>query len=243
MIIEKENNIQQMFSDLTFDNQRHLYYWNNKKVPYSVSGIVNMFVPKFDMEKMSISSAIKQSKETGVKVTAHELKHKWQTINQKACTLGTNVHDFLEKYTGIQTPRCSQEEAGIKYIKELSGEYEISFRELRAYSKKFNFAGTMDIPLRLLGTSKYVIDDYKTNGDLFKAYDMLKAPFDFLESSAYNKYQIQLGLYQILLEDIGVDIINRRVVHLKADGTYKIYPLQDFTADLRYWLKQNKWTI
>jgi len=232
-----------MFSDLSFDSRKHLYYWKGIKVPYSVSGIVNMFVNKFDAEKMLPGSARKASKEEGREVTVHELRHRWQTINQTACTLGTNVHDFMEKFTGIESPRCPQEVAGINYIRDLAGKYIISFRELRAYSREFNYAGTMDIPLMAVGKNEYVIDDYKTNGDLFKSYDTLKEPFEFLTSSAYNKYQIQLPLYQIMLEEIGLNVVDRRVVHLKADGTYTIYPLQDFTSDLRHWLKHNRWKI
>lgn len=238
-----EYQVKQMFSDLTFDSQRHLYYWKGIRVPYSVSGIVNMFYEKFNADKMSIGSARKQTLETGIRVTPHELRHKWQTINQRACDLGTSVHDFMEKFTGMESPRCPQEEAGIKYIRDLGGKYIISFRELRAYSRKYNYAGTMDIPLQVIGKDEYIIDDYKTNGDLFKAYDYLKPPFEYLESSAYNKYQIQLSLYQIMLEEVGLKIVDRRIVYLKADGEYKIYPLDDYTSDLKKWLKYNKWTI
>lgn len=242
--MKTDQEILQMFSDLTFDSRRHLYYWKGNRVPYSVSGLVDKHVEKFNPDKIIYSgkslaelSARKLSLSEGREVTVHELKHKWQTINKTACELGTDVHDFMEHFTGIETPRNPQEKAGIEYIKSLSNKYIISFRELRAYSVEFNYAGTMDIPLKIVGQDAYVIDDYKTNGDLFKSYDMLKPPFDYLQATAYNKYQLQLSYYQIMLEEIGLNVINRRIVYLKADGTYRIFDLVDFTKELRYYLK------
>lgn len=239
-----EHQIKQMFSGLSFDSRKHLYYWKGVRVPYSVSGLVDKLVNKFDPDKVVYGnksliqlSASKASRQEGREVSVHELRHKWQTTNKTACALGTSVHDFMEKFSGLETPRCPQEVAGVKYIKSLAGKYTISFRELRAYSREFNYAGTMDIPLRVIGRDEYIIDDYKTNGDLFKAYDYLKEPFDYLEATAYNKYQIQLSLYQIMLEEIGLNVVDRRLVYLKADENYKIYPLQNFTSDLKYWLK------
>lgn len=238
-----------MFSDLSFDSQRHLYFWKGVRVPYSVTGFIKQFIPPFNGDKVVYNgktiadlTAAKQSRETGVEITAHELRRKWQLINTTACELGTKTHSFLENFTGIETPTTPQEIAGIKYIKSLEGQYAISFRELRAYSQKFDIAGTMDIPLQVLGNDKeeFVIDDYKTTGDLFKAYDYMLEPFTYLESSAYNHYQIQLSLYQIMLEEVGLCIANRRLVHLKADGEFKIHPLWDFTPQLKDYMRFKK---
>lgn len=249
MLTDTQAKVLQMFSDLSFDSQRHLYFWKGYPVPYSVTGLVKQFVPKFNADKViyngkSIAdlSAAKQSRETGVYVSAHELKRKWQLINSTACELGTKVHKFMENYTGLETPTLPQEVAGIKYIQSLKGQYAISFRELRAYSQEFNFAGTMDIPLQVLGNDieQFVIDDYKTTGDLFKAYDYMLEPFTYLESSAYNHYQIQLSLYQVMLEEVGVNIVNRRLVHLKADGEFEINPLWDFSGMLKDYLRSKK---
>jgi hypothetical protein len=223
-----------MFKDLIFEAKNHRYLIHNKKgIRYlpSVSSIVESFVPPFNEEKMLILSAKKQN------TTPDELRKTWRQINADACILGTKTHRFLETYTGLETPTSPQERAGVKYIKSLWGTYEISFRELKAYSKKYLYAGTMDLPLRVLGTNSYVIDDYKTNGDLFKAYNYLFPPFETMEASPFNKYQIQLSLYQIMLEEVGVVINNRRLVYLKPDGEFKIYPLFDFTKDLRDYLK------
>lgn len=229
-----------MFSDLSFDSQRHLYYWKGMRVPYSVTGLIKNFIPPFNELKMLPLSAAKASKLENREVSVHELKRRWQLINNTACELGTRTHNFLEHYTGLETPTTPQEIAGVKYIKDLRGKYEISFRELRAYSKEFDFAGTMDIPLKVIGKDEYVIDDYKTTGDLFKAYEYMFTPFSYLESSAYNHYQLQLSYYKIMLEDIGMKIVGTRLVHLMADEQYKIYPLYDFSKELRQYHRSKK---
>lgn len=223
-----------MFSGLVFEEKYHRYSIKTKRgIRYlpSVSSIVDSFVPPFDEDKMVILSAKKQN------TTPDELKRTWRQINRDACELGTKTHRFMEKFTGLQSPSTPQEKAGISYIKSLWGKYEITFRELRAYSKKYLYAGTMDLPLRQVGTTKYVIDDYKTNGDLFKAYDYLFPPFETMEASPYNKYQIQLSLYQIMLEEAGINIVDRRLVYLKPTGDFKIFSLLDLTTDLRAYLK------
>lgn len=226
MITNLTDRINTMFSDLDFDSRRHLYFVNGESYP-SVSSLVEAHSPKFDVEKMLPWSAKKANMEVD------ELRVKWKLTNEEACTLGTNTHNFLENYTGIETPSTSQEKAGVKFIRDMTPDWNILVRELRGYSRLYKYAGTMDLPLQHKKTKEIVIADYKTNGDLFKAYNNLHPPFEFLESSPYNKYQLQLSYYQILLNGIGLYISKRILVHLKNDGTYKIYELQDFTEDLK----------
>lgn len=245
-----EKYIYSCFKDLRFEERRHLYNVDIEgKVVYlpSVSSFVNKFSPKFNENKkvgyqnktLLELSANKASRERGEVITTTQLKAEWIKKNVDACKLGTDTHNFLEHYTGIQTPTIGQEKAGIGYIKSLKDRYRISFRELRAYSKEFLYAGTMDLPLEVIEGNTFEVADYKTNGDLFKAYDYLYAPFENLDSSPYNKYQIQLSYYQIMLEEVGLTVTNRRLVHLREDATFKVYDLEDLTGILRDYMKHN----
>lgn len=227
---ELYSRINSVFSDLQFEERRHLYsIVRQGKLIYlpSVSSLVKSHVPKFDVEKMLPFSAKKEN------TTVHELRRKWQLTNQTACDLGHKTHSFLERYTGLEAPSTPQEEAGIKFIRSLEGKYRVNVREFRAYSEKYLFAGTMDLPLEVIEGTDLVIADYKTNGDLFKAYDYLYEPFSYLESSPYNQYQLQLSYYQILLEDVGFRISGRKLVHLRADSTFIVHDTWDFTNELR----------
>lgn len=230
MVNNLQDKIKAMFSGLTYEDQRHLYFWEGIRVPKSVSAKVEEHEYPFDPKWYKICA-----KKEGI--TEHELRHKWQTINQTACDLGTETHNFLERYTGIETPKTEQQRAGIQFLKDIMVEYEIVAREIRMYSRKYNYAGTADLLLRHKITGDLVLADYKTNKDIFKTYGMLKAPFGYLEAHPYNKYQLQLSYYQLMLEEINCHVSDRLLVYLKADGTYKTYSLVDFTKYLETYLK------
>ena len=73
----------------------------------------------------------------------------------------------------------------------------------------------------------FVILDYKTNKNLYNEYNrkyrrMLLPPFGNLYEEDYGLYVIQLNLYALMLEDIGLPVIARKIVWLKDDGTYDI---------------------
>lgn len=227
MLVEQlRKKIEASFSDLTFDEKRHLYYWKGERVAKSVSGLVEEHEYPFDESKWLPICARKEG------ITEHELKHKWQTINIAACDLGHETHDFLEHYNGLQTPSTPQQEAGIKFFKDVLVDYHIVCRELRMYSRRFKYAGTADLLLMHKVTGKLVLADYKTNKDLFKAYDLLRPPFNYLEAHPFSKYQLQLSYYEIMLKEINCSISERLLVYLKADSTYKIFPTFDFTKQL-----------
>ena len=62
---------------------------------------------------------------------------------------------------------------------------------------------------------------------------MLLPPFENFYDEAQSLYTLQLSCYQIPLEDIGLKVIGRRLIHLKEDGTYEKIPLKDVTKELR----------
>lgn len=234
LIQQLQEKISTMFSDLSFDEQRHLYFWKGKKVPKSVSAHVEDHAQAFDEDYWLPRCAIKEG------VTTHELKHKWQTTNKEACDLGTETHHFLEHFDGLKTASTPQQEAGVKYLLDTLPDYEIVFKELRMYSVKYNFAGTADLLLRHRLTGQLVIADYKTNKDLFKTFGFLLPPFGFLECHPYNKYQLQLSYYQLMLNEIGISISERKIVYLKADSTYRTFNTIDFTDQLETVLNTKK---
>ena len=227
MLKEVKYILNTVFSDLKFDNQRHLYFVNNINYP-SVSSKVEKHAPKFDAEKRLPLSAKKEG------VTIDELRRKWQTTNKDACDLGHEVHEFLENFTGIETPKLPQEKAGIQFFLDISKEYEIISREVKMYSRLYKYAGTADLLLYHKPTKKIILADYKTNKDLFKFHnEYLHNPFQYLECTPYNKYQLQLSYYQIMLEEVGIKISDRMLVYLKIDGTYTIFNTYDFTKQLQ----------
>jgi hypothetical protein len=113
------------------------------------------------------------------------------------------------------------------------------FSELQMYHKDYMFGGTADIILYNKNTKKYIIADYKTNEDLFKNFKSkkLKGVFSNLLESGYNKYQVQFSLYQILLEQAGVEVEKRCLVHLLPNGEFVQYFTDDYTEVVKQDIK------
>ena len=42
-----------------------------------------------------------------------------------------------------------------------------------------------------------------------------------------------MSLYALMLEDIGINVLGRRIVWLKDDGSFETFPLPDVSGRLR----------
>ena len=82
--------------------------------------------------------------------------------------------------------------------------------------------------------TKRLIPTHNTNKDLFKNFKgkRLKAPFNNLLDSPFDKYNIQLSMYQILFELTGYEVENRFIIWLKPDAEYEIYYTQDLRKEI-----------
>src|SRR5690606_26429919 len=152
MIEQIRKDLWEMFSDLRFDEARHLYYVNGENYP-SVSKKLEHHYEKFNKEEWLPRCAIKESKELGRVVTEWELEQKWDNKRDVACDLGHDTHDFLEHYKRGQkyladTP---QKKAGVKFFENhidcKNPRYTIIHRELRMIHRTFKFCGTTDLLL------------------------------------------------------------------------------------------------
>jgi len=220
------------FQGLVFDPHKHLYKVDG--IPYpSVSALIKEHEPQVNFNFILPHSARKHNK------TPEELRKEWDKKRDDACDLGHKTHDFAERFTGLQIPSNGHERAVVRFITELSSEYDILFREIRMFSRKYRYAGTEDLILISKRDGHIITADYKTNGDLFKSYrnTALLAPFTYLECNPYNKYQLQLSYYQIMLEEVGCLVKERWLVYLKEDSTYKIYKLENFTEELKEYMQ------
>ena len=90
------------------------------------------------------------------------------------------------------------------------------------------FCGTADILLayKYKGKWSIICHDYKTNKDLTKTFHRnnnitMLQPFDNMIDEALSHYTIQLSLYPMMLENLGYDVIDRRIIWLKDNGEYE----------------------
>lgn len=224
---EMQNKIKEYFKELQFDAQKHSYEVRGKPLT-SVSKTIHKYVEKVDFDKIAGFVAKKRG------ITKAEVLAEWEAKKIASCQQGTSVHTFGENYNGMQKPTNGFEEAIVKFWDNIPDYIEPFLFELQMFSETLGIAGTSDIILFNRKTGKFIIADYKTNEDLFKNFKgkTLLAPFDDLLDSPYNKYQLQLSMYQLLFEQCGFEVESRRIVWLKPNGVYENFKTEDLTQKL-----------
>lgn len=145
-----------------------------------------------------------------------------------------------------------KESAIRSFLNELSSSYHLVLNETKVYSGK-NAVASQNLKEQICGTfdmlywydgngnpdhAGFVIFDYKTNSNLVNDYNRqhgikLLPPFDDFYQESLGEYTIQLSLYALMLEDIGLKIIDRKLVWLKDDGTYETISVPSVTQLLR----------
>lgn len=156
---------------------------------------------------------------------------------------------YMPEYRFL-APIHPKEEAVLRFLNEMPPSMHLVLNEARAYSGKNpcpeqniseQIAGTFDMLYYADGSNGkpagFVILDYKTNASLQNDYNrkcgrMLLPPFSHLIEEDLSLYAIQLSLYALMLQDIGLPIIARCIVWL-SDCNYQIIPVPDLTPSLR----------
>ena len=222
-----QNKIKEYFKELQFDAQKHSYEVRGKPLT-SVSKTIHKYVEKVDFDKIAGFVAKKRG------ITKAEVLAEWEAKKIASCNQGTLVHTFGENYFKGKEPTNGFEEAIVKFWDNIPEYIEPFLFELQMFSETLGIAGTSDIILYNNKTGKFIIADYKTNEDLFKNYKgkTLLEPFNDLLDSPYNKYQLQLSMYQLLFEQCGYEIESRRIIWLKPNGVYENFKTEDLTQEL-----------
>ena len=158
---------------------------------------------------------------------------------------------YLASYDYL-APIHPKEEAVSKFFDDIPSSYHLVLNEAKVYSGK-NPDVTKNLKEQICGTfdmlywydgdgdlskAGFVILDYKTNGNLYNEYNrkvqkVLLPPFSKIIEEDYGLYIIQLNLYALMLEDIGLPVIAKKIVWLKEDKTYQIVDMPNIVDVLR----------
>ena len=158
---------------------------------------------------------------------------------------------FMEENNYL-APIHPKEEAVVSFFNNLPPSYHLVLNEAMVYSGKNpdparnlkeQICGTFDMLYYYDGTgnspqSGFLVLDYKTNNELKSEYNRSHSihflpPFDDIIEESLGAYTIQLSLYSLMLEDIGIPVIGRAIIWLKGDGTFQTIPLPDVSERLR----------
>lgn len=158
---------------------------------------------------------------------------------------------YNEEYNYL-APIHPKEVAVESFLNELPPTLHLVLNEAKVYSGK-NPDASLNLKEQICGTfdmlywydgdgmeerSGFVVMDYKTNASLSNDYSrrfgrVLLEPFHNMYEEDFSLYTIQLNLYALMLEDIGLPVIARRIVWLKDDGTYQLFDTPNITDTLR----------
>lgn len=158
---------------------------------------------------------------------------------------------YMAEY-GYLAPIHPKEEAICRFLSDLPSSMHLVLNETKVYSGKNptparnlkeQICGTFDMLYYYDGDGNpqkagFVVLDYKTNASLYSEYNQkvhrtLLPPFDRMIEQDLSLYTIQLSLYALMLEDIGLPVIARRIVWLTNEGKYQMIPLPDVSEMLR----------
>ena len=153
---------------------------------------------------------------------------------------------------GYLAPIHPKEEAICRFLSDLPSSMHLVLNETKVYSGKNptparnlkeQICGTFDMLYYYDGDGNpqkagFVVLDYKTNASLYCEYNQkvhrtLLPPFDRMIEQDLSLYTIQLSLYALMLEDIGLPVIARRIVWLTNEGKYQMIPVPDVSEMLR----------
>ena len=153
---EIKHNIHKKFEELKFQEDKHEYEAQNKKLKS-----VSYFIKDYTEEFNAINAALGVAKKTGK--TVAQVLQEWENIKNESCALGTKTHLFGEHFvlTGENNPSNGYEEALVKFWTDLPEHLVPVTLELKMYCIKMGIAGTADIILYNKQTNKFIIADYK----------------------------------------------------------------------------------
>lgn len=152
---------------------------------------------------------------------------------------------YLEE-KGWLIPTREKEKAVVSFWDDMPENYHVVLPEAKVYnltSVHKPYAGTFDLLMYYDNKehpekSGCVLMDYKTNEKLYSDYNekfgiYLKPNFDDLIDCSHSMYILQLNLYQLALENLGIKILGRRLIWLKPDATYELIPIPNITDRIR----------
>lgn len=139
-----------------------------------------------------------------------------ESILARAAQRGTDVHSAIETWLKYRFDDISDDlslyyEAFKKWFSE--HEVEPVYSEVKMYSKKAKYAGTLDCVAKVDG--KLTLIDFKTTATI---NDLTCAP--------------QLEAYAHMLEEYGIVVESKIILQVRKDGSYKVreYPIDDVIA-------------
>lgn len=213
-------------------------------------------IAKNKAKKLGISTEAlqRQWKENNIKSTSngsktHLFAEAYMYFFRGKPDLMPSVIKETQYQDGFLIPYGKKEEAVAKFYEDLYNLDTIYpvMAEAQIYTSKElgldlsqNYSGTFDMlfAYKHKGKWKLAIFDWKTNASLENAFNqsklnMLLNPFGYLVDEPKSIYTIQLSAYQLGIEQLGYEVIDRKIIWLKENGEYEKISVEDVSKELK----------
>lgn len=231
------------FNDVTFFDEPHKYYVDNKEL-ISVTTIIHKYQENFDEQYWS------NNKSEQFSIEQRDILRAWGFINKKGTIKGSAIHDYAENL--FQNKKYEYPKQQI--LKEFGfdpvwREYEITKKhvdrfyndthgklipirtEFVIYDKESLIAGMLDMLFWNVRMKEFQIWDWKTNKDFtneMKSRHLL-GDLLMLEDCDLEIYSLQLDLYKYIIEkNTGIKLGQSYLVWFSHNNdNYKIIKTKD----------------
>lgn len=225
-----------------FDETSHTYITAKGEKYISGSTFSHQFEHEFNKGLIVPKSAVKLG------LREDEVEAYWQSKGDISTTFGTSLHQALEHY-GKWQDVCEADVDSKTGQSKGTGIHPTLEPIVLAFFEKFGHERAVYEPfvadernlrcgqidrLVITGEKRCIIDDYKTNGDLYKKGipATLKAPYAYLPNVPMSKYMIQLSFYKAILEAHGWTVEGLRIHHWAGTEWHTI-PIKSVEIDAK----------
>jgi len=223
-------------SDLRESNRRGGFYWDKRKPYISVTTILQV------LDKPALRWWFGQQVYNAMVVDPtlgqKEALNAPYATSKKAMSRGTTVHSIVENYKHskeylAKLPEDFKPYAEAFYTWFEDNDVEIVDNEMTVLSKKYGYAGTLDITFKFRKKGRLLIGDIKTGKDIYEEV--------FLQLSAYKNAYEEMKKQPI--DGIAVILLSTGRDG-KATGKYKFeegeYCFDEFLAARKLWIWKNQ---
>jgi hypothetical protein len=202
---------------LNFDEEKHLYTVNNKMVDgtTSVLGVINKPALMYWAVNQCVSffqGTIKPGvtyDEIQLKAMAEQMKSSHRKKSGDAADIGKMVHEWIDDYISGKKPPTPVNEkiknatnSFLEWVKK--DNVKFIENERIVYSKKYNYAGTLDFVAEVNG--KLLLGDFKTSSGIWDEY--------WFQTSAYQQAYTE--------EFPEAKILGQAIVRIGKDGVLEV---------------------
>lgn len=221
---------------LDFDPIKHIYQVGNKIVP-GVTGVVGI-IDKPALKQWAVNMAISYLEHQWACGIAYdeiqkgklleEAKRAHRSFAKTAADIGTLAHNYIEGHIkfklGINKeapvmPTNTEAQNAIGAFMEWEKANEVIYleSEKKIYSKRYEYAGTLDIVAKVNG--QMAIVDLKTS------------------SGVYPEMWLQTAAYQFAYkEETGIPMASRWIIRIGKDGVLEAKESKEYESDFKGFL-------